>query len=140
MNLLPGLKNSLILDDSYNASPESMRAAIEVLASLPATRRIAVLGDMLEIGKYALQAHEAVAGQLAGKIDVLVTVGLRGKLIADAMFQSKTISRKNIYSFGSAEEAQNVVFGLLQEGDLVLVKASRGIGLDAVVKAICSFE
>lgn len=139
MRLLPGLKNSLVLDDSYNASPPSMRAALDVLKTLPAARKIAVLGDMLEIGKYAVPAHEAIGDEVAKIADLLVTVGLRGKLIADAAVRSR-MPKKNVISFDNATDAENAVFSLLKEGDLVLVKASHGIHLEQVVKAIRSFE
>lgn len=85
MELLPGVKYTFIIDDSYNASPLSTHAALDALKSLPGKRKIAVLGDMLEIGKYAIEAHERV-GRLAGKFaDVLVTVGPRAKFLAERL-------------------------------------------------------
>ncbi len=83
LRLLKGIKDSLILDDTYNAAPESMRAALDTLKALPGKRKIAVLGDMLEIGKYAEQAHRAIGDKAAEFVDVLFTVGLRAKFIAD---------------------------------------------------------
>ncbi len=135
MSMIPGIKSSNILDDSYNASPLSMHAALDTLKSLPAKRKVAVLGDMLEIGKYAIEAHEKV-GRLAAKCaDVLITVGPRGKLIAESSREAG-LARKYISSFDVVDDALEPVLQTLRKGDLVLVKASRGIGLDKIVEAI----
>lgn len=135
MQLLSGVKGTYILNDTYNASPLSVRAALETLDHLPGKRKIAVLGDMLEIGQYALEAHEEV-GRLARKIaDVIVTVGPRAKFIAEAALQSK-FDKKNILSFDAADEAKRAVKDLMKKGDLVLVKASHGIHLEKVVEEI----
>ena len=112
-----------------------MEAAIHTADSLTAKRKIAVLGDMLEIGKYAPEAHEHM-GELIPKVfDILVTVGARAKFIAEGAKESG-MAQKNIYSFDAAEEAGLEVQKLMRKGDLVLVKASRGIGLDKVVEEI----
>lgn len=133
--LLNGIKHTYILDDAYNASPLSMHAAIDMAKSLPASRRIAVLGDMLEIGKYTIEAHEAV-GELAARVfDVLVTVGSRAKFTAEAAANAG-MSQKNIYSFDTADEAGLELQKLLRKGDLILVKASHSIGLEKIVEEI----
>ncbi|RJP45946.1 hypothetical protein C4587_00120 [Candidatus Parcubacteria bacterium] len=135
MEIVRGVKDTWIIDDAYNASPLSMESALESLEDLPARRRIAVLGDMLELGPYAMETHEEI-GRLAGKIaDVLVTVGPRGKLVAEGARKAR-MNRKNILSFDLAEEAAKPVENLLKKGDLVLVKASRAIGLEKVVEEI----
>lgn len=133
--IINGIKNTLIFDDCYNASPLSMHAAIDTIRDLKAPRKIAVLGDMLEIGKYAIEAHEN-AGRLAEKVfDILVTVGPRARFIADSANKAG-MSRKNILTFDFADEARIPVQDLLKKGDLVLVKGSRAIGLDKVVEEI----
>lgn len=133
--IIDGIKDTLIFDDSYNASPLSMHAAIDTIKDIKAPRKIAVLGDMLEIGKYAIEAHENV-GRLAEKVfDMIVTVGPRAKFIADAA-QKAGMARKNIMTFDVASEAQIPVQDLIKKGDLVLVKASRAIGLDKIVEEI----
>lgn len=133
--LLNGIKQTFIIDDSYNASPLSTHAAIEAIKSLSAKRKIGVLGDMLEIGKYTPEAHDAI-GILAGKIfDLLITVGSRAKFIAEAAARTG-LSDKNIYSFDTAEQAKIGIQGLMKKGDLILVKASHAIGLDKLVEAI----
>ena len=135
MNLISGIKETWILDDSYNASPMSMHAALDTLKSLKAKRKIVVLGDMLEIGKYTIEAHEAVGKLAAKSADIIVTVGARAKFIADAARKKKTI-KKNIISFDTADDARIPVQELLKKGDLVLVKASHAMELEKVVEEI----
>jgi UDP-N-acetylmuramoyl-tripeptide--D-alanyl-D-alanine ligase len=135
MELLPGIKRALVIDDSYNASPLSMYEAIETFQDLPAPRKIAVLGDMLEIGKYTIEAHEGIGRQVAGVADVVVSVGPRAKFIALAARESG-MKKNDIYSFDMAEEAIQPLMHLMKQGDLVLVKGSHAMGLDTVVNAI----
>ncbi len=138
MQLLPGVKYTYVIDDAYNASPLSTHAALDVLRSLPAKRKIAVLGDMLEIGKYALEAHERVGRLAAGFVDILVTVGPRAKFIAEAARESG-LRKNNIFSFDAADEARKPVQDLIRKGDLVLVKGSHAIELNRVVEEIKAF-
>ncbi len=135
MELLPGIKHSLVIDDSYNASPLSMRAALTALGELPAKRRLAVLGDMLEIGKYAPEAHEEVGRLAAGAADLLFTVGPRARFIADAARKCGMKAAK-IESFDVADEAAKPLRQAVREGDLILVKGSHAMELDKVVGVI----
>ena len=133
--MIPGVKETYIFDDTYNASPLSMHAAIDTIKSFKAKRKIAVLGDMLEIGKYAIEAHEQI-GRFAEKVfDILVTVGPRAKFIAESANKAG-MARKNIFSFDTADEAKITVQDILRKGDLVLVKASRALELDKIVEEI----
>ncbi len=133
--LIQGIKGVSIIDDAYNASPLSMSAAIETMKRLSADRKVGVLGDMLEIGKYAVEAHEAV-GRAAGKVfDFLITVGPRAKFIAEAALQ-RGMSRRNIISFETVDDARLKMPDLIKRGDLVLIKASRAIGLEKLVQEI----
>ncbi len=138
MELLPGIKYSYVIDDAYNASPLSMHAALDTLKTLPAKRHIAVLGDMLEIGKYTLEAHERVGRLAAKNLDILVTVGLRAKFIAEAA-RGAGMNKKNIYVFETAEEAAPEMEKLVKRGDLILVKASHSMHLEKVVAEIKAF-
>jgi len=124
-----------VLDDSYNASPLSMRAALETLRDLPLSRKIAVLGDMLEIGAYAMQAHEEIGRMAAECTDVLLTVGPRARFIADAAIRAG-MDRKNVLRFDEAEEAIEPLHSLLHPGDLILVKGSHAMHLEEVVEEI----
>jgi UDP-N-acetylmuramoyl-tripeptide--D-alanyl-D-alanine ligase len=135
MQLLPGIKASLLIDDSYNASPLSMRAALEALKSLPAKRRIAVLGDMLEIGEYAMEAHEKIGQLAAGIADALFLIGPRARFIAKGA-QKKGFAKKDIYLFDTAEEACETLQNFVKKDDLVLIKASHDIGLEIVVASL----
>lgn len=135
MALLDGVKDTFIIDDSYNAAPLSMHAALDTLRNLKAKRKVAVLGDMLEIGKYTIEAHEEM-GRLAGKIaDLLFTVGARAKFIAEAA-KKAGLPRTRIFSFDTAEAAAGVVQEKIRKGDLILIKASRGIHLEKIVEEI----
>lgn len=135
MELMDGVKDTLIINDCYNASMLSMTAALEALRALPGKRKVAVLGDMLELGKFSVEAHERI-GHIAGKVvQVLVTVGPRAKFIAEAA-RKEGVNRRNILSFDTAEEAQAPVQNLIRKGDLVLIKASRGVHLEKVVDEI----
>ena len=134
LKILKGVKNSWIIDDTYNASPASTRLALETLKILPAPRKIAVLADMLELGQYSMGAHQD-AGNFAGTfVDVLITVGSGGKIIADAA--GNQISKDQIISFDTAKEAKTKVQEILIPGDLVLVKGSQGMRMERVVEEI----
>ncbi|OGN07422.1 MAG: hypothetical protein A3B86_01590 [Candidatus Yanofskybacteria bacterium RIFCSPHIGHO2_02_FULL_38_22b] len=134
LKILKGIKNTIIIDDTYNAAPASMHLALDTLRELPGKRKIAILGDMLELGKYTVEAHEAV-GNLAGSIaDILVTVGARGKFIAYSA--ENQMDSKNIYSFVSSNLAKLKVQELTEEGDLILVKGSQGVRMEKIVEEI----
>ena len=138
MELMPGLKDTFILNDAYNASPLSMRAGLDTLRDLPGKRKIAVLGDMLEIGKYAMGAHEAIGEQAAKVTDALITVGSRAKFIAEGA--RKAGMKKNmVHSFETVDEAQSTLEEIMRKGDLILVKASHSIGLEALVEKVRAF-
>ncbi len=135
MNLIKGIKESRVIDDSYNASPLSVKEALAVLKDLNIGRKIALLGDMLELGKYSIEAHEN-ASKIVGEVaDVLITVGPRAQFIADKARQSG-MPPENIFSFHTADEALPEIKKIIKKGDLILVKASRAIGLDKIVDEI----
>mgnify|MGYP001618654641 FL=1 len=134
LKILKGIKNSIIIDDSYNASPLSIHLALETLRDLPGARRVAVLGDMLELGKYTIKAHQDV-GNLAGSfVDLLICVGSRAKFIADSAFNQ--MLSDNIHKFETSDEAKLKVKELIKEGDLVLVKGSQGMRMEKIVEEI----
>lgn len=142
MNLVHGIKNSIIIDDTYNASPLSMHAALDTLRDFAKARgslagggrKIAVLGDMRELGKYEIEAHRTIGNFAAERADILVTVGAAGKLIADsAANQMKTDS---IFSFNTSDKAKAKVQEIIQEGDTILVKGSRAMEMEKIVDEI----
>ena len=126
-----------VINDAYNANPTSMRAAIDTLAGIAsAERRVAVLGDMAELGSLAELAHFRIGEELAGKpIDVLVTVGERASRIADGA-RAEGMDPDRVRPCATPEEASEVLDDLLEPGDVVLVKASRVMGLERVVEGI----
>ncbi|HET6251652.1 MAG TPA: UDP-N-acetylmuramoyl-tripeptide--D-alanyl-D-alanine ligase [Tepidisphaeraceae bacterium] len=129
-----------ILNDAYNANPNSMRAAIETLAELEsAGRKIAVLGDMRELGDSSERYHREIGtfAATAGKIDRLICVGVQARYIADAALAAG-FPQDQIMRFDDAKSAAAGVAEIIQPGDLVLVKASRGIQLEAVANAIAA--
>jgi UDP-N-acetylmuramoyl-tripeptide--D-alanyl-D-alanine ligase len=127
---LPG--DVVVIDDCYNANPMSMHAAIEDLAATPARRRVAVLGDMLELGPQAPALHREIgAFATAHEVGLLVTVG---PLAAEMSREYAGSSR----SLEDASAAAELLPGLLEPGDVVLVKGSRGVGLERVVDAVAA--
>lgn len=123
-----------VVNDCYNASPDSIRAALEVLSYADNPRKIAVLGDVLEMGEFAQKAHYDLGRDVAAnKVDVLVTAGENAKFIADG---ARDNGMENVVSFGKTLEAAGYVKDLVKSGDAVLVKASRGMHFEDVVNAI----
>ena len=138
MQLAEAVSGATVVDDTYNASPVSMAAALDFLAETPVPtgrRRLAVLGDMLELGPDEERLHREIGTRAAGIVDALLAVGQRGRWIADA---ARAAGLSNIGLALDAEEAGQVLDRHLAPGpgDLLLVKASRGIELDRVVDGL----
>lgn len=135
MRLMEGIRGSRILDDTYNAAPESVRAALETLASMPAHRKIAVLGDMRELGDYSEKAHRAIGLQAARCADTIISVGVHAKYIAEEAIAS-SFDPSKVSLFPDAAAAARVLKTLTREGDLVLVKGSQSMRMERVVEAL----
>ncbi len=137
LHLIDGIKNTFIIDDTYNASPESMSAALRVLGKISAIgKKIAVLGDMLELGDYTAQAHNQIGQEVfEDKIDLLITIGERARGIARTARESG-LNEDKIFSFSNSSEAGKFLQERLEEGDLVLAKGSQGMRVEKVVKEI----
>ncbi len=135
MQLVPGIRSSYVIDDAYNASPIAMRFALETLYDLPAARRVAVLGDMLELGRHAKDAHERVGRFTAKTADALFAVGPQARIVAEAA-HAAGMKRNAIFVFDSADVAKMAVRDFIRKGDLVLVKGSHSMRLDKVVQEI----
>ena len=129
-----------ILNDAYNASPTSMKAAIHVLENMKGyQRKIAVLGDMFELGASEGQFHEEIGNLLdASKLDYLFTLGELGKRIAEGA--KKRLDEKKIYAYTDKAELIAKLNEMLSPQDAVLVKASRGMALETVVEQIKQFK
>lgn len=132
MRRVSGVRGSLILDDSYNASPASMRSALDVLVETEG-RHVAVLGDMRELGQYEEDAHLDVGAYAADRADIIVTVGEKGRLIADA---AREKGHHAAHAYPTKEDAAADLRKNLRAGDVVLVKASRALALETIVNEL----
>lgn len=143
MRLVPGRAGSVIIDDSYNASPIAVEAALSTLASLPrkavgvgkSGRKIAVLGDMLELGSYSVGEHERAGAKAAECADMLVTVGVRARGIAAGATKAG-MPESQILQFDTATDAAEHLMSVLEDGDILLVKGSQGIRTEKISKAL----
>ncbi|MBN1286859.1 MAG: UDP-N-acetylmuramoyl-tripeptide--D-alanyl-D-alanine ligase [Anaerolineae bacterium] len=129
-----GPGGSVLLDDTYNASPDSTIAALNLLSDLDG-RKVAVLGDMLELGSYEKAAHEKVGARAAEVVDLLVTVGKRGRLIAKAA-RAAGMSAANVHAFDTHKWALDFLMEQVGAGDVVLVKGSRAVEMEKIVAAM----
>jgi UDP-N-acetylmuramoyl-tripeptide--D-alanyl-D-alanine ligase len=125
---------ALILDDTYNASPESMLAALNLLNDLEG-RKVAVLGDMLELGQYEQRGHEMVGIRAAEVVDELVTLGERGRMIATAALEAGLPINK-ITILDDAEQAIQYLQPSLKPEDVILIKGSNLMRMDRIVSAL----
>lgn len=132
MRIIPGIKKTFIIDDSYNASPVAVISALETLRDLESYgRKIAVLGDMLELGKYSTDEHKKIGALAASFCSILVTVGMRARYIAEGALDAG-FSEKHIYQFENSREAGKYIEKILKEGDVILIKGSQGSGAQSI--------
>jgi UDP-N-acetylmuramoyl-tripeptide--D-alanyl-D-alanine ligase len=138
--VVPGIRGTTIVDDTYNASPASTIAALDVLAdgavfssrASGTPRKVAVLGGMLELGSFEEEGHRLVGRRAADTVSLLVTVGKLGRLIAQEALACG-LPETSIYQVADNDEAVQILERTLSEGDLVLIKGSRGIAMENIV-------
>lgn len=136
MRIISGIKGSTIIDDTYNASPVASMAAIDALRDIKTKgRKIVVLGDMLELGKFTIDEHKKVGQEAGGFADMIIAVGPRAKYIVEGALLAN-MSEKNIIEFDSSRLAGKHLEGILGQGDIVLVKGSQGMRMERVVEEI----
>ena len=136
LKIIGGINRTSILDDSYNASPAAMDAALSTLAAVETKgRKIAVLGDMMELGKHSTDEHKKVGALAAGICDILVTVGMRAQTIAEEA-HAKKMGKRDIFLFDDAREAGVALRGIVAEGDVILVKGSQSMRMERVVEEL----
>ncbi len=128
------VSGALVLDDTYNASPQSTLAALNLLDELEG-HKVAVLGDMLELGPYERQGHEMVGVRAAEVADLLITVGERARDIARAAWQAG-LSKKVIHEVSNSDQAIELLKTQLSPRDVVLIKGSHGMQMDRIVTAL----
>lgn len=128
---LKKVKGYNVINDAYNASPMSMSAAINTVAELTSGRKIAVVGDMLELGDFAISAHEKVGQELAAKkFTAVITRGKMGEHIAKGAREGGIAM---VYACDSHEQAADRLKEILQSGDTILFKGSRGMQMDKII-------
>jgi len=139
MNVLPGIKHSFIIDDTYNSSPEAAISAVKILGKIKIdnnAKKYAIMGDMLEIGSFTEEGHQLVGKKIAAEqIDVLVAVGERSRdFIRGA--KEAGLEDEQIFYFDKPEEAGRFLQNRIKEGDILLVKGSQGARMEKVVKEL----
>lgn len=145
LHIVPGMNNSTILDDTYNSSPVAVEAALKALNQIETRgHKIAVLGDMMELGSHTAEAHKQI-GEIAGQIaNMLVTVGVRSKFTYGTALAHSTSSGPSaggfnpdkLFHFDSAKEAGEYLKTIIRVGDIILVKGSQSMRMERVVEAI----
>ncbi len=160
MHLVRGIKGTLVIDDTYNSSPAAVSAALDTLKSIGRAasergiprapldggitpkRLIAVLGDMLELGRLSVEEHHKIGAQVAGpaiegegKVDLLVTVGFRARDIAQGALDAG-LPESNILQYEDAQKAGEELAALVQGGDCILVKGSQSMRMERTVKEL----
>ena len=134
------LNGVVVLNDCYNANPEAMRAMIDVLAAEKAARRIAVLGEMLELGQSAEPLHRGMGSYLASRgIDVVIGIRGAARFIVDEAVKSG-LSDSAAYFFEDPVEAGGLLRDVLRKGDAILFKGSRGVRVEKALEAAFAIE
>lgn len=138
--LVPGIKNTMLLDDSYNAQPQAMKKALHELSGFPVetgSKRIAVLGEMLELGDLAEKEHREVGRiVVVNNIDFLVCCGKLARIIGDSAVASGLPNDKVAYFENSSEAGLYIQQQLLKKGDVVLIKGSQGSRMEKITREL----
>lgn len=136
MRLLKGINDSLIIDDTYNSSPFACEAALKTLGEVKSSgKKIAVLGDMLELGKHTEEAHKNVGRIVKENADILLVVGPRAQKIKEGAIEAE-MNLENIFDFANSHEAGEFLKDFVKKNDLILIKGSQGIRMEHTVEAI----
>lgn len=136
MRLLSGIKGTILIDDTYNSSPIAVEQALQALNELKyVKRKIVVLGDMLELGKYSSDEHKRIGGLVAGVADVLFTVGIRARHIAEGALING-MNEESIYQYEDSARAGRELQAILKTGDVVLIKGSQSIRAEKIVEEV----
>ncbi|MDE1988171.1 MAG: UDP-N-acetylmuramoyl-tripeptide--D-alanyl-D-alanine ligase [Patescibacteria group bacterium] len=136
MKIIKGIKNSIIIDDSYNSSPVALEEALKTLQTIEnAKRKIAVLGDMLELGEHSVSAHKEAGAIASRSCHLLAVVGTRSRGIAEGALQNG-MREKDVLQFETSAEAGAYLENLISEKDVILVKGSQSMRMEKVVEEI----
>ncbi len=136
MRVLRGVDGTTIIDDTYNSSPVACEHAVQTLHELKTKgRKIAILGDMLELGQFSVREHERIGEFLADKVDVLCTLGVRARKIAEGALENG-LSEKRIFQYDDSTTLINELRPAVAKDDIILIKASQSIRAEKVVEAL----
>jgi UDP-N-acetylmuramoyl-tripeptide--D-alanyl-D-alanine ligase len=136
MRLIAGFNGSTLIDDTYNASPVATEEALGTLCNIPRRgRRIAVLADMLELGMFSVGEHKRIGGVASKSVDLLVTVGVRGRGIAEGAREAG-MPEDAIHECERGADAASYLVSLVQPGDVVLLKGSQSMRMERVTKSL----
>lgn len=136
MNIISGMNDSTIIDDTYNSSPDAVVSALNTLKELETTgSKIAVLGDMMELGHYSAEEHRKLGREVMGVASELITVGQRSRAIADEAIKQGFLVRL-VHSFDSSVEAGDYLKSIVKSGDIILVKGSQSIRMERTVSML----
>lgn len=134
--LLLGVHGTYLIDESYNSSPAAVEVALQNLKEFPCKgRRIAVLGDMLELGRYSVSEHERIGKLAKQAVDVLVGVGVRARHLAEAA-RGNGMKEENVSTFDTASAAAEALPSLVKAGDVLLIKGSQSVRTERIVEAL----
>lgn len=129
-----GAKDLWILDDTYNACPDSVLAALDLIKDIPAKRKVIILGTMKELGELSKQAHQMIGETIAKIADVFIAVGEEMALAKDVVIEKNP--KIEVFWFENSDEAKKSVKKLVKKGDLVLVKGSRAMEMEKITEEL----
>ena len=136
MKVMEGKEGSILIDDTYNASPLATLHGLKTLGSLDTVgRKIAIVGDMLELGEYTREAHLKVGKMAAESVHMLFTVGNRARIIAESALDNG-MSGEIVVQCENARDAGREVLKVLKAGDVIYIKGSQGMRLERAVKML----
>lgn len=139
MRLITGKNGSVILDDSYNSSPIAVSRALATLSTITASgKKIAVLGDMMELGRYSVPSHKKVGEEAANVVDLLLTVGVRSRATAESA--RAKIGKERVHVYEDSRTAGRELKEIIQDGDVILVKGSQAVRMERVIERIMAYS
>lgn len=139
MRIVDGVKGSVILDDTYNAAPKAMKHALETLRMVDARgKKIAILGDMLELGKHTEKVHKEIGKEASQAAHKLITVGMRARFIVEGALNDG-MDENNIFQFEDSQKAGKFAESLIEEGDVILIKGSQGMRMEKATEELLRY-
>ncbi len=139
VHLIAGTGDTVLIDDTYNSSPAACEAGLKMLHGIPfGNRKIAIIGDMLELGKHTIDAHRAIGKIAKESATILITVGLRAKECANGARESG-MNDKKIFETDNAVAAAECMRSMIKKGDIIYIKGSQGMRMERTVKELMAY-